>query len=93
MAPAGDDFFHRSTPTFPALSHAKTIFGYLYPSSELQKFCVDLRNRGLYTGGRLQGLARNMSGLSSFVFFVYFLCGSTNQRPPKFPGLSTFAKK
>ena len=34
-----------------------------------------------------------MSGLSSFVFFVYFLCGSTNQRPPKFPGLSTFAKK
>jgi len=34
-----------------------------------------------------------MSGLSSFVFFVYVLRGSTNQRPPKFPGLSTFAKK
>ena len=34
-----------------------------------------------------------MSGLSSFVLFVYFLCGSTNQRPPKFSGLSTFAKK
>ena len=34
-----------------------------------------------------------MSGLSSFVFFVLFLSGSTNQRPPKFSGLSTFAKK
>ena len=34
-----------------------------------------------------------MSGSSSFVFFVLFLLGSSNQRRPKFSGPSTFAKK
>jgi len=33
-----------------------------------------------------------MSRSSTFVFFVLFLSGSTNQSRPKFSGPSTFAK-
>ena len=34
-----------------------------------------------------------MSGSSTFVFFVLFLSGSSNQGRPKFSGPSTYAKK
>ena len=46
------------------------------------------------TGGALIRTGQKYEWPVQFcLFFVYFLCGSTNQRPPKFPGLSTFAKK
>jgi len=40
-APPGGEIkfvFHRRKSTFPALSHAKKLFAYLYPIGELQKF-------------------------------------------------------
>ena len=40
IAPPGGEIkilFIRSKPTCAALSHAKTFFGYLYPSGESQK--------------------------------------------------------
>ena len=46
----------------------------------------------IYRGRRVSGRARNMSGSSTFVFFVLFLSGSTNQSRPKFSGPSNFAK-